>query len=90
MDVRRRNSSQAPQTYSNLRVDEDQHNRFRYVWYPPLWFVASPRVSQLFNLAGIGCHGHGVLDMAVLLGKCQLPWHGHPEVGVTVAPNLKY
>ena len=23
--------------------------------------------------------------MAVLLGKRQLPWHGHPEDGVTVA-----
>ena len=33
-----------------------------------------------------GCHGHGVLDVAVI--EQHVPRHGHPEDGVTVAPNL--
>ena len=48
-----------------------------------------PRAIQLFKLARKGCHGHGVLDMAVRLGKRQLPSHGHPEDGVTVAPQIE-
>ena len=47
------------------------------------------RAIQLFKLTKKECHGHGVLDMAVQRGNCQLPSHGHPEDGATVAPQIE-
>ena len=48
--------------------------------------LLSSESGQQLNL-GNGCHGHGVLDVAVRSGKRLGFSHGHVEDSVTVAPK---